>query len=453
MNRATDSVSVEAGTVQVEAGAWGSGRSLARALSELAYAAERTTFLPQHLARSGLAVEDIRTADDFAAIPVTDKEQFRLGFPTGVLASGYTIADKWLVHSRSSGTGGDYLTTVELPTVFSARALCSAAVNPVLHEALRGDARQHVRLTAPNCSSAHCAIPVAEPTLVRPPSGGPLIPAVRHDLLTTPAESWANAIEGIERLRPRFYYADPAHMAELALHVGAFRCDLYPAPVLLSYSLDTRIARRQITEAFTPPPPPIIAAVSMSELGWLAVECPAGALHLNTANFYPELQCGGRPARVGEIAELVVTTLDHGCTPRIRYRTRDLFTPLAGHCRCGSTFPMVRMEGRLQDCIVADGAITLTPRSVDAIVGDPGWLDRYHLHQLDERRLRLELIVNARYLAEASETLLARLHTHLVSGTTIQVHRVRYIASAPSGKLATCTSVPARRLVAEGWSL
>lgn len=430
----------------------GANPALQQALSELAYAVERTSFFRAHLAAAGFGVSGVRTAEDFASIPPTSKDDFRRGFPSCVLASGFAIDDSRLLRTQSSGTGGERLTTLELPAVYSARALRSAAANPNLYEAITADPHRHVRLAAPNCSSVDCAIPASIRPHDEAPQGGPLIVKVNHDLLTTPRELWISGIEQIERLQPRFYYADPAHISELALQAEALDYALFPAPVLLTYSLATQICRRQIRVAM-PEPVPTTAVLSMSELGWLAVECPLGSLHLNTDSYYVEFLRSGRAAGAGEVAEFLVTTLDHGCTPRIRYRTQDLLTPVASGCPCGNRYPVVQMEGRLQDCIIRDRALVLSPRGLDELMGAPDWLDRYQLHQIDETRFRLQLIVNARCAPGDADALADNLRDHLGADAEIQLDLVRYIAAGPSGKLPACTSAVARRCVAEGWVL
>ncbi|MBY3203463.1 phenylacetate--CoA ligase family protein [Rhizobium laguerreae] len=427
-------------------------KGLQSALSELAYAVERTPIYRRHLASHSLKVEEIQTADDFASIPLTSKEDFRLGFPLDVMASGYAIDAGTLMQTQSSGTGGDRLTTLELEHVYSARALRCASVNPELHKTLLQPHCRQIRLAAPHCASIGCAIPVAPANDRGMVQTGTVVLKVESDLLATSVDCWIAAIEQLERLRPQLYYVDPAHMCELALQAGALNCDLFPAPIMMNYSLPLGIYRRHIRRAFAETVPPITALFSMSELGWLAAECPVGALHLNDTSFYLELLCDGRPASSGEIGELVVTTLDHGCTPRIRYRTRDLFTATGKACKCGHPSAVVRLEGRLQDCIVQNGAVVLTPMAVDEIIGEPVWLRRYRLHQLDEARLRLMVITDGSVTRDL-EALADRLRERLLPRSELVVEQVHHIASALSGKFSACMSDHAKGLVAEGWAL
>jgi phenylacetate-CoA ligase len=270
--------------------------------------------------------------------------------------------------------------------------------------------------------------------------------------MTTPAETWiANALE-IEQYRPQLYYVDPIHLAAFARYVRDRGFKPFPAPIVLTYSLDTQISRRQIIEAFGTACP-VINVASMSELGWLAAECPNGVLHLNNSSYYLELLCAGRPAEPHKAAELIVTTLDHGATPRIRYRTRDVFSFIDTTCACGHDFPVVRLEGRLSDCIFRSGEVVLTPKGLDDLIGDPGWIDVYKLHQFNDERFLFQLVVNEKHIGADETRLVMQLRERLGREVSLDVEKVCYIPCEFSGKFAVCTSDVGRRLVNEGFTL
>jgi phenylacetate-CoA ligase len=424
-----------------------------RALREMYHALRHTAFFPAHLAAAGLRASDIRTERDFARIPYVEKAHFREGFPAGVVAAGITLDDARLHRTQSAGTGGERLSTVEFSQVYSRRLLTSASVHPALSAALTASPKRHVRLAAPNCSSAHCAAPEIGAFSDRLLPDGTLVLAVARDLLTTTAPTWVQSIEEIERFGPTLYYVDPNHMSELAAWVRRYSAPLPRAPVVCTYSLDTALARRDIATAFSDPAPLVAGVFSMSELGWVSVQCPAGRHHVNDESFYAEFVRDGAQARPGELAELIVTTLDKGCTPRIRYRTRDLFTCADGPCRCGHPFRSVTVEGRLADCVVVGGRVALTPRAANETIGAPEWLLRYQLDQQESDRLVLRTIVrDGTTLADLSRVVEA-LRERIGGGVTIVAERAPYIASTVSGKFATCVSSVARRRAEAGWRL
>lgn len=74
------------------------------------------------------------------------------------------------------------------------------------------------------------------------------------------------------------------------------------------------------------------------------------------------------PVPVGEIGELVLTTLDREMMPLIRYRTRDLTRILPGECPCGRTHIRIdRIKGRSDDMFIVKG-VNIFPMQVEKIL-------------------------------------------------------------------------------------
>lgn len=104
----------------------------------------------------------------------------------------------------------------------------------------------------------------------------------------------------------------------------------------------------------------------------------------------------GRPARPGELSELVLTTLGRTGAPVIRYRTGDLVRPLwpDDDAPC----PWVRLDGgilgRNDDMLVVRG-VNIFPGAIDSIVRSFPEIVEYRLlvervASLDELRLEVE---------------------------------------------------------------
>src|SRR5262249_6578824 len=145
-----------------------------------------------------------------------------------------------------------------------------------------------VRLAAPNCSDVECASP--HTTLAdRILPDGTLVLGVAHDLLATPPAMVRTTLREMYEWRPDWLYADATHLSFFIRE--ATRASL-PLPTscrgaVFTYTALTRVARRQISAAL----PSLLFAevISMSELGWVAMECPLGTMHLNNLTFFIEL--------------------------------------------------------------------------------------------------------------------------------------------------------------------
>jgi phenylacetate-CoA ligase len=398
-----------------------------------------------------LSPKDIVTPEDFQKIPPTEKKHYRKNFPMNVLAKGYSLKDKSLYRAQSSGTTGERLVTHELGFLFFQRAFVCISVYPTVHSAFYANPRKHIRYAAPNCSDVECANPnsTMQDRLL---NDGTLVLSVYHDLLTTPDQILDQNIAEIEKYQPQMYYIDPTHMSFLLRHMRKHRYKPPKAPVFASYTLMTKISKRQIEEAFGKENP-IIEFVSMSELGWLAVACPYGSLHINNKCYYIELICDNRPAEPGELAELYVTSIDRGCIPHIRYRTGDIYRFLGSKCKCGHDFPVIRMEGRLRNCLFRDGKIVLTPRELDDIIGDPVWMDLYKLIQTDEDDFLFCFIINEKYENNFENYIIKKLYQKLGDDINIIIDKTDYIPTERSGKFLSCLSTVGQQMIQKEHSL
>ena len=166
-----------------------------------------------------------------------------------------------------------------------------------------------------------------------------------------------------------------------------------------------------------------------------------------------ELLCNGRPAEPGEMAELFVTTLDKGCIPHIRYRTGDVYRFISTQCLCGHNFPVVKLEGRLRNFLFREGQITLTPRALDKIVGNPRWMDLYKIIQTDDTDFLFNFISNDTYEENKEEYIRKELSRALGQDIDLKVERAEYIPTERSGKFLSCVSKVGEKNVENGFSL
>ena len=117
--------------------------------------------------------------------------------------------------------------------------------------------------------------------------------------------------------------------------------------------------RDSLVQAFGPG---VFETYGNREVMLIAAECEAHqGLHLSMENLIVELVVredgGERPARQGELGEVVITDLHNYGAPFIRYVTGDLAVQAAaGRCACGRSLGRLeRVEGRTTDTL-RDGA-------------------------------------------------------------------------------------------------
>ena len=135
----------------------------------------------------------------------------------------------------------------------------------------------------------------------------------------------------------------------------------------------------------------------MTEMGAYGYECAAQAgLHVTESEFIAEVvdPATGAPARDGE---LVLTNLGRVGSPIVRYRTGDHVRLAEAPCGCGRTFRRLEggILGRLDDMLIVRG-VNVFPTAIEGIVRRFVDLDEFQIEvfragELEEVRVLVEL--------------------------------------------------------------
>ncbi len=103
----------------------------------------------------------------------------------------------------------------------------------------------------------------------------------------------------------------------------------------------------------------------------VAFECPEqNGMHIWEDYYIVEIVNPDtlEPLPVGEVGELVLTTINREAMPLLRYRTRDLTRILPGDCPCGRQhIRLDRMKGRSDDMIILKG-VNIFPIQIETIL-------------------------------------------------------------------------------------
>ena len=116
----------------------------------------------------------------------------------------------------------------------------------------------------------------------------------------------------------------------------------------------------------------------------VAQECLVGhdGSHVNEDHFLVEVVDPetGRPVALGELGELVITTLTREAMPLVRYRTSDITSLTVEPCVCGrTTARMAPVVGRRRDELEAGGARFFPSQVETVLVEDPAVALDYQL--------------------------------------------------------------------------
>jgi phenylacetate-CoA ligase len=292
--------------------------------------------------QQGLAVEDIRSWDDFRRIPLLTKDDIRTNRDRMV---DRTMARSLLIPKKTSGSTGVSLDFfVDEPSTQWKRAVT------VTYDRWAGwdigervgaiwgnpEPNQHWRLWLRNLLLA------------------------RHlflDTLHMDDQTMRTFHRTLLRKRPVILFG---HAHSLFLFARFMESNglagVYPKGIISTCMVLHDFERETIERVFGCR---VTNRYGCEEVSLIACECPAGTMHLNCDTLIVEFIRDGKPVPPGEPGAIVVTDLSNYGMPFIRYKVGDVGIPsAASSCPCGCTYPgMASLEGRVADYVVTpDGA-------------------------------------------------------------------------------------------------
>lgn len=262
------------------------------------------------------------------------------------------------------------------------------------------------------------------------------------------------------RFRPVCIYGYATSLATLARHVlrrpGTERLSAMRQLRAVFVTGETLIEhdRQLIESAFGAP---VVNEYGARDAGLLALQCPAGSLHIPSENVIVELLepsrnsadplSPGEPVSPGETGEVVVTYLENFVMPFIRYRVGDLARRPSmsdGTCPCGRAHPLLaEIQGRMTDQIVIrqDGQLKrMHALSLIYALREMDGIRRFRIVQSSLDAFTIELVADERFTTECEHRLTGRLRLRLGKHVTIHIQRCEAIRTGASGKHACVIS-------------
>lgn len=179
---------------------------------------------------------------------------------------------------------------------------------------------------------------------------------------------------------------------------------------------------------------PVADCYSSREFVTIAYQCPSGGLHVCETR-HLEIVADGNIVDAGQLGEVVVTSLHQFAMPFIRYKLGDMGIYETSPCSCGRNLPVLReITGRTHDFLVTDEGkfvhgefFAYTFRVKPEVV-------RYQVYQPDKRHLDIRLVCNR----QVSETWLNNVQNEIQHrfGPSMQIslQLVDDIPLTPAGK-------------------
>lgn len=174
------------------------------------------------------------------------------------------------------------------------------------------------------------------------------------------------------------------------------------------------------------------------EFSGIAYECAEGSdHHVMDESYLVELIVDGRPAKPGEVGEVVITDLSLFGMPVLRYRVGDLAVAVEqGPCKCGRNLSRIgRIEGRTQ-AIVHCGNGTWLPGTFFAhFFKDRGSVIRmFQIKQSEPGSFTLDYVTGDNFSQESLESLVQDLREYVGKETDITLNEVDSVPMLRTGK-------------------
>lgn len=356
---------------------------LQRLQAVVTHAWQHVALFRSRMEERGLEPQDIRSLDDLARLPFTQKSDLRDTYPSGLFAS--PMKDIVRLHASSGTTGKPIVVAytqqdVDVWTSVLVRALAGCGLH-------RGDIIQvaYGYGLFTGGLGAHYGAEGLGATVV-PASGGHAdrqIMLMKDFGVTAMCCTPSYFLHLIDRAAEM-----GVEMKDLPIRAGIFGAEPW------TDAMRQHIERMSGIEAFD--------IYGLSEIIGPGVGCECRrheGLHIFEDHFYPEIvdPATGASLPDGTEGELVLTTLSKQAMPMIRYRTHDITMILSQPCECGRTLRRIGRIGRRSDDMLIIRGVNVFPSQVEtALLQIEGTLPHYQIlltraQGLDQMEVQVEV--------------------------------------------------------------
>jgi phenylacetate-CoA ligase len=332
---------------------------------------------------AGMTPDDVRSLDDLARLPFTDKDDMRDNYPYGTFA--VPLGQIVRIHASSGTTGkqkvvGYTQKDIELWSECCCRALAATGMtaSDILHVAygyglFTGGLGLHYGAEKMGVTT----IPVSSGNTKRQIQI--LVDFQPTALACTPSYALHLADElatyGVDK-------------SMLKLKVGIFGAE--PWSLAMKQQIEDKLNLR----AFD------IYGLSETLGPGVSISCEAGdLLHIQSDHFIAEVidPVTGEQLPDGVLGELVFSSVTKEGTPLLRYNTHDLTRLYHGRCACGrTTVRMEKVTGRADDMLIIRG-VNVFPTQIESVLLHFGEVEPHYMiyvdriNNLDQMEVQIEM--------------------------------------------------------------
>ena len=246
----------------------------------------------------------------------------------------------------------------------------------------------------------------------------------------------------LEKYKPTFIdgYAESFNL--LARYLSNREIKVRPKGIMTSAQVLPEKSRETISSVFHCG---VFDKYGSREFSGIAYECDHHkGHHIVAENYIVEVLKNGKPAKPGEVGEIVITDLNNYCMPFIRYRIGDLGVAMDSKkpCSCGRGLPMIGdIEGRVQSIIMGANGVYLPNTFFSHLFKDYDYaIEKYQVIQLAQNKITLKIIKADRFQESVIEEITSTLKKYLGEEMKIKVQFTKHIPMVRTGKHQTSIS-------------
>ena len=382
---------------------------------------------------SGLRPEDIRSQDDLHKLPFLTKDDVRRHLHFDMLQEGVSHADILKI-STSGSTGEPFICYADRPQLEFRWAAT-----------LRSQEWTGYRFGDPTLRLWHQTIGMSKSQAAKEHADAAFANRTFVPVFEMTEAGLEEMIRLMERKQPVLIDGYAEAFDFLAQYIDS-RGGLSFKPKALMSSAQTlpRKSREVIERAFGCK---VFDKYGSREFSGIAYESDAHDGHLVVAEGYiVEVLVDGRPAKPGEVGEVVVTDLNNHCMPFIRYRIGDLAEAMVDTpSPCGRGLPRIGdIQGRVQSIIQGtDGRFVPGTFFAHTLKEYDYAIKRFQVVQEERGAIRFRLVKGGRYSDDTLEEVKALIRKYLGDALRIDVEFVENIEMVRTGKrLASVSKLP-----------
>jgi len=268
---------------------------------------------------------------------------------------------------------------------------------------------------------------------------------MRTELMSAFATTEAGLDGHVERIRqrkPKMLFGYPTVLARIASHAEDKGIRLDQLGIRVAFVTSECLypsQREQIERVFGCP---VANGYGGRDAGFIAHQCPGGKLHITSEDIVIEvLDPEGRQLPAGESGEIVVTHLQSGDFPFIRYRTGDVGALDPEPCSCGRTLPVLKeIHGRTTDFLINQDGTLIHSAALAYIMRDLPAVRAFKVIQETLDWTRVQIVYDGQFDDKARQTVEAGFHARMGKQVKIEVELVPEILPEKSGKYRYCVT-------------